>query len=104
VQHQTGSEPRWSRDLLADTHQDAACRPVFSWPQRIDHDLARPARDFANQGVQAVGVTAGASAPEQLVEDVVEALRQLAQVELEVLPGIDENVRFRMPPELQPAS
>jgi 4-hydroxy-3-methylbut-2-enyl diphosphate reductase len=56
------------------------------------------------KGVQAVGVTAGASAPEQLVEDVVEALRQLAQVELEVLPGIDENVRFRMPPELQPAS
>jgi len=56
------------------------------------------------KGVQAVGVTAGASAPEQLVEDVVEALRQLAPVELEVLPGIDENVRFRMPPELQPAS
>jgi 4-hydroxy-3-methylbut-2-enyl diphosphate reductase len=56
------------------------------------------------KGVQAVGVTAGASAPEQLVEDVVEALRQLAPVELEVLPGIAENVRFRMPPELQPAS
>jgi 4-hydroxy-3-methylbut-2-en-1-yl diphosphate reductase len=56
------------------------------------------------KGVRAVGVTAGASAPEQLVEDVVEALRQLAPVELEVLPGIDENVRFRMPPELQPAS
>ncbi len=56
------------------------------------------------KGVRAVGVTAGASAPEQLVEDVVEALRQLAAVELEVLPGIDENVRFRMPPELQPAS
>jgi 4-hydroxy-3-methylbut-2-enyl diphosphate reductase len=56
------------------------------------------------KGVKAVGVTAGASAPEQLVEEVVETLRQLDQVELEVLPGIDENVRFRMPPELQPAS
>ncbi|HUA53832.1 MAG TPA: 4-hydroxy-3-methylbut-2-enyl diphosphate reductase [Candidatus Sulfotelmatobacter sp.] len=55
------------------------------------------------QGVSAVGVTAGASAPEQLVEEVVDRLRQLAQVELSVLPGIDENVRFRMPPELQPA-
>jgi len=56
------------------------------------------------KGVKAVGLTAGASAPEQLVEEVVEALRQLDQVELEVLPGIDENVRFRMPPELQPAT
>ncbi len=51
-------------------------------------------------GASAVGVTAGASAPEQLVEEVVEALGALAPVELSVLPGIDENVRFRMPPEL----
>jgi len=56
------------------------------------------------KNARAVGVTAGASAPEQLVEEVVDRLRQLAQVELSVLPGIDENVRFRMPPELQPAS
>jgi 4-hydroxy-3-methylbut-2-enyl diphosphate reductase len=56
------------------------------------------------EGVRAVGVTAGASAPEQLVEELVDRLRQLAPVELSVLPGIDENVRFRMPPELQPAS
>jgi 4-hydroxy-3-methylbut-2-enyl diphosphate reductase len=55
------------------------------------------------EGVRAVGVTAGASAPEQLVEELVDRLRQLAEVELSVLPGIDENVRFRMPPELQPA-
>jgi 4-hydroxy-3-methylbut-2-enyl diphosphate reductase len=48
----------------------------------------------------AVGVTAGASAPEQLVEEVVDALGAMAKVELSVLPGIDENVRFRMPPEL----
>jgi 4-hydroxy-3-methylbut-2-enyl diphosphate reductase len=51
-------------------------------------------------GADAVGVTAGASAPEQLVEEVVDALGALAAVELSVLPGIDENVRFRMPPEL----
>jgi 4-hydroxy-3-methylbut-2-en-1-yl diphosphate reductase len=56
------------------------------------------------KGVRAVGVTAGASAPEQLVEEVVDALRQLDRVELEVLPGIAENVRFRMPPELEPVS
>jgi 4-hydroxy-3-methylbut-2-enyl diphosphate reductase len=56
------------------------------------------------KGASAVGVTAGASAPEELVDELVQRLRQLAAVELSVLPGIDENVRFRMPPELQPAS
>jgi 4-hydroxy-3-methylbut-2-enyl diphosphate reductase len=55
-------------------------------------------------GARTIGITAGASAPEQLVDELVERLRQLAAVELSVLPGIDENVRFRMPPELQPAS
>jgi 4-hydroxy-3-methylbut-2-enyl diphosphate reductase len=51
----------------------------------------------------AVGVTAGASAPEELVEEVVAALSALAPIERSVLPGIDENVRFRMPPELATA-
>ncbi len=46
-----------------------------------------------------VGITAGASAPEVLVEDVIEALRRLAPVELSVLPGPEENSQFRLPPE-----
>lgn len=55
------------------------------------------------KGARTVGITAGASAPEELVEELVRALRQIGQVELEVLPGIDENIRFRMPPELADA-
>jgi 4-hydroxy-3-methylbut-2-enyl diphosphate reductase len=51
-------------------------------------------------GSSVVGITAGASAPEELVEDVVEALRRLGPVELEVLPGIVEDVKFRLPVEL----
>src|SRR5271155_3341222 len=39
-------------------------------------------------GVQAVGLTAGASAPEELVEDVIAALERIAPVKLEVMPGI----------------
>ncbi len=54
-------------------------------------------------GAGTVGITAGASAPEELVEELVQALRRIGQVELEVLPGIDENIRFRMPPELADA-
>jgi 4-hydroxy-3-methylbut-2-enyl diphosphate reductase len=47
-----------------------------------------------------VGITAGASAPEELVEDVVTALRRLGPVEVSVLPGIEEKVEFRLPAEL----
>jgi len=47
-----------------------------------------------------VGITAGASAPEALVDDVIAALRRLAPVEVSVLPGIEEKVEFRLPAEL----
>ncbi len=52
------------------------------------------------EGVQAVGVTAGASAPEHLVQQLVDRLRDLGATEVEILPGVEENVRFKMPAEL----
>jgi 4-hydroxy-3-methylbut-2-enyl diphosphate reductase len=51
-------------------------------------------------GAESVGVTAGASAPEHLVEQLVQRLRDLGATEVEVLSGVEENVRFKMPPEL----
>ncbi|HEY0526113.1 MAG TPA: 4-hydroxy-3-methylbut-2-enyl diphosphate reductase [Stellaceae bacterium] len=54
-------------------------------------------------GVESVGITAGASAPAELVQDLIDRLRELNEVELSVLPGVIENVRFRMPPELADA-
>jgi 4-hydroxy-3-methylbut-2-enyl diphosphate reductase len=51
-------------------------------------------------GAKAVGVTAGASAPEQLVQEVIETLRRMSDVDLSVLPGVEESVRFRLPTEL----
>jgi 4-hydroxy-3-methylbut-2-enyl diphosphate reductase len=48
----------------------------------------------------AVGITAGASAPEELVDDVLEALGRLGSIEVSVLPGIEEKVEFRLPAEL----
>ncbi|HYZ40342.1 MAG TPA: 4-hydroxy-3-methylbut-2-enyl diphosphate reductase, partial [Stellaceae bacterium] len=51
-------------------------------------------------GASAVGITAGASAPAELVEEVVARLRELTAVELSELPGVTENVRFRMPSQL----
>ena len=53
-------------------------------------------------GVAAVGITAGASAPEILIQELVERLRALAEVKVEVetLDGVDERVHFKMPAAL----
>jgi 4-hydroxy-3-methylbut-2-enyl diphosphate reductase len=51
-------------------------------------------------GAQSVGVTAGASAPETLVREVLEGLRRFGEVEISTLEGVAEDVRFRFPPEL----
>jgi 4-hydroxy-3-methylbut-2-enyl diphosphate reductase len=52
------------------------------------------------KGANAVGITAGASAPEVLVDDVIEALRRIGPVTVSVLPGREENIEFRLPAEL----
>jgi 4-hydroxy-3-methylbut-2-enyl diphosphate reductase len=52
-------------------------------------------------GVQRIGITAGASAPEVLVLGVVERLRSWGAVGAEELDGRPENVTFSMPKELR---
>jgi 4-hydroxy-3-methylbut-2-en-1-yl diphosphate reductase len=52
------------------------------------------------QGVSTVAVTAGASAPEVLVEDVVNYLRQNGFSSVEEVEVMPENVRFGLPPEI----
>jgi len=52
------------------------------------------------RGANKVGITAGASAPEVLVEDVIAALRRLGRVEVSTLPGREETIEFRLPVEL----
>jgi len=51
-------------------------------------------------GAKTVGITAGGSAPEVLVDDVIEALRWIGPVTVSVLPGREENIEFRLPAEL----
>jgi 4-hydroxy-3-methylbut-2-en-1-yl diphosphate reductase len=49
------------------------------------------------RGANTIGLTAGASAPEVLVEGVIEALRGLGPLDVALLPGVQENVEFRLP-------
>ena len=51
----------------------------------------------AIEGSRAVGVTAGASAPEVLVNEVVDAFRARFDVTLEVVETAVENVEFKVP-------
>ncbi len=52
-------------------------------------------------GLMRVGVTAGASAPEVLVEGVVEALKDQGATAVEALTGVEENIVFHVPAELR---
>jgi len=46
-------------------------------------------------------VTAGASAPEALVEELLARLQNLGCSSVETLSGLIENVRFKLPPEVR---
>lgn len=52
------------------------------------------------EGVSTVAVTAGASAPEVLVEDVITFLRSKGYGQVEEVEVMPENVRFGLPPEI----
>ncbi len=52
-------------------------------------------------GEDRIGVTAGASTPEALVAEVVEKLNSLGHKSVREMPGPDERVTFRPPPELR---
>ena len=53
------------------------------------------------EGKKVVGLTAGASAPEELVKHVIEALGEIEDVEVETMDGKKEHIEFRLPAELR---
>lgn len=55
-------------------------------------------------GVETVGLTAGASAPDELVDDVIAALGAIAPVTVSQLDGIEETLEFSLPSELRQAA
>jgi 4-hydroxy-3-methylbut-2-enyl diphosphate reductase len=50
--------------------------------------------------VSFIGLTAGASAPEILVEEVVSFLQKHLNVAVETMDGINESVKFNLPKEV----
>lgn len=77
--------------------------------REIGTELGRPAYLIDDAGhleadwfkdVARVGLTAGASAPEVLVQGVIDGLRQFGKVEIELLAGTPEDVKFKLPAEV----
>ena len=53
------------------------------------------------ENVACIGLTAGASAPEILVEGIIDALRERFELQVEPITIRDENVKFNIPRELR---
>jgi 4-hydroxy-3-methylbut-2-en-1-yl diphosphate reductase len=56
------------------------------------------------EGVSSLGVTAGASAPEVLVEEVLARLRERFDLRIEEVVVAEERITFKLPAALQPAA
>jgi 4-hydroxy-3-methylbut-2-en-1-yl diphosphate reductase len=54
-------------------------------------------------GISRLGLTAGASAPEVLVEEVIEAFEARFEVQVETVGAVEEAVAFKLPRELREA-
>ncbi|MEN3976718.1 4-hydroxy-3-methylbut-2-enyl diphosphate reductase [Emcibacter sp. SYSU 3D8] len=53
------------------------------------------------EGKAVIGITAGASAPEELVRELIARLLELGAEGVEMLDGLIENVQFKLPPQVR---
>ena len=70
----------------------------------VEAHLVDNAKDICKDwmlGKKIVGVTAGASAPEELVTEVVDALRSIGGSSPVEVSGVKENIKFSIPKELR---
>jgi 4-hydroxy-3-methylbut-2-enyl diphosphate reductase len=74
---------------------DRLGKPAYMVDSAVDLDPAW------FEGVQKVGLTAGASAPDVLVQDVIVRLRGLGIVSVRTLDGIQETIKFPLPKGLR---
>ncbi|NBX54042.1 MAG: 4-hydroxy-3-methylbut-2-enyl diphosphate reductase [Betaproteobacteria bacterium] len=66
----------------------------------VDHADELQAQWF--EGKQRIGLTAGASAPDILVQQVITRLRAMGAVSVRTLEGIQETIKFPLPKGLKP--
>lgn len=89
-----GSENSSNSVRLAEVAQEAGARSY-----RID-DAGQLQPEWL-EGAESVGVTSGASVPESLVEQLLDALEELGFDEIELVKTVEESLIFALPPELR---
>ncbi len=72
----------------------------FGIPSYLIEDASMFDPAWLTETVKTVGVTAGASAPEKLVQETIERLKNYREVSVETLDGVEENIHFKLPREL----
>lgn len=86
-----GSPNSSNSQRLVEVAQRSGCGNAFLLQRAEDLDWTRL------DGVTTLGLTAGASAPEVLVEDVITACRERFDVAMEEVAALEESVRFNLP-------
>ncbi|MBT6897133.1 MAG: 4-hydroxy-3-methylbut-2-enyl diphosphate reductase [Rhodobacteraceae bacterium] len=81
---------------------EVASKAGCSYAQLVQRDTEIDWR--ALEGMQSVGLTAGASAPEVLVNEIIEAFRARYKVTIEHVETAQENVNFKVPRVLREAA
>lgn len=91
-----GSPNSSNSQRLREVGERAGCRLARLVLRAEDIDWA------AFSGITTLAITAGASAPEVLVEEIIDAFAARFAIEVETVSTADENVFFPLPRELRP--
>jgi 4-hydroxy-3-methylbut-2-enyl diphosphate reductase len=83
---------------LCEVAERAGCPKAVLVQRAADIDWA----DFAD--AERIGITAGASAPEVLVDEVIDAFAARYEIEVELVRTAEENVVFNLPKSLREAA
>ena len=73
----------------------SGCRNAFLIERARDIDWARLGE------IRTIGVTAGASAPEIIVDEVIDAFAERYEVTVDIITSAEERVVFNVPRELR---
>ncbi len=83
---------------LREVAERAGCPVALLVQRAADIDWSRLA------GIRGLGITAGASAPEVLVDEVIEAFAARFAIQIEVVSNAEESIAFSLPRELRVAA
>ncbi len=90
-----GSPNSSNSQRLVDVAEGAGCQKAWLIQSAEELDWSR----FAD--ISTLGITAGASAPEILVEEIISVLKQRFEVSVEVVRTANESIFFKLPRQLR---